>query len=346
MKKFPALILLTLCAATTLGADQKNIPPMPAQVSGNAAAVFENGLEIVSMMGVGPRKTWDDITNKVYVMSLAHPKWREGRTVPGVAGRVNAAAVGAKNLIILMGGFVADNQGGELTVHDVNVYEPGARRWSRGQDIPVAVDSAVAGVTHSRFIYLIGGRSPNGPVNNVQVYDLEKDSWSQATPFPGTPVFGLSGGVADETIVIVDGAKAGPAGGPRYVASDECWLGKIDHKDPNKIEWSKLPAHPGTARFAIAGGGNNRDHRIFFSGGTPTPHDYKGAAYDGQPTEGSAVTFDYDLHHHQWETISDDTYDPRADSRGIVFTPIGPLVLGGMAKNLVPTAQVTQLPQK
>jgi N-acetylneuraminic acid mutarotase len=347
MKKLPILIFLVmLCVATISGSDQKKIPPMPAAVSGNAVAVFENGLEIISIMGVGPRKAWDDITNKVYVMSLAHPKWREGRTVPGVAGRVNAAAVGAKNLIILMGGFVVDNQGGELTVHDVNVYEPGARRWSRGDDIPVAVDSAVAGVTHSRFVYLIGGRSRNGPVNNVQVYDLEKNTWSQATPFPGTPVFGLAGGVADETIVIVDGAKAGPAGGPRYVASDECWLGKIDHKDPNKIEWSKLPPHPGTARFAIAGGGSNRDHRIFFSGGTPTPHDYKGVGYDGQPTEGSAVTFDYDVHHHEWETISEDTYDPRADSRGIVFTPIGPLVLGGMAKDLAPTAQVTQLPQK
>ncbi len=347
MKKLPILIFVVmLCAATILGSDQKKIPPMPAAVSGNAVAVLESGLEIISIMGVGPRKTWDDVTNQVYIMSLAHPKWGQGRTVPGVAGRVNAAAVGAKSLVILMGGFVVDNQGGELTVHDVNVYEAGARRWSRGEDIPVAVDSAVAGVTHSRFVYLIGGRSRNGPVNNVQVYDLETNSWSQATPFPGTPVFGLSGGVADETIVIVDGAKAGPAGGPRYVASDECWLGKIDHKEPNKIEWSKLPAHPGTARFAIAGGGNNREHRVVFSGGTPTPHDYKGVAYDGQPTEGSSVTFDYDVHHHEWETISEDTNDPRADSRGIVFTPIGPLVLGGMAKNLAATAQVTQLPQK
>ena len=346
MKKLPVFILLLLCAATTLGVDQKNIPSMPAAVSGNAVAVLENGLEIVSLMGVGPKRTWDDVTNKVYTMSLAHPKWREGRTVPGVAGRVNAAAVGAKSLIILIGGFVVDNQGAELTLADVNVYEGNARRWSRGKDIPVAVDSAVAGVTHSRYVYLIGGHSRSGPVNNVQVYDLEKDSWSQATPFPGTPVFGLSGGVADETIVIVDGAKAGPAGGPKYVASDECWLGKIDHKDPNKIEWSKLPAHPGAARFAIAGGGNNRDHKIFFSGGTPTLHDYKGAAYEGEATEASAVTFAYDVHHHQWETISEDTPDPRADSRGIVFTPIGPLVLGGMAKNLAVTAAVTQLPQK
>jgi N-acetylneuraminic acid mutarotase len=347
MKKVPVFISIMLCAATLLAADEpKKIPPMPAAVSGNAVASIGDGLEIISLMGVGPRKTWDDITNQVYILNLAHPKWRDGRTVPGVAGRLNAAAVGAKSLVILMGGFVVDNQGAELTLPDVNVYEPNNRRWSRGKDMPVAVDSAVAGVTHNRFVYLIGGRSPNGPVNNVQVYDLEKDSWSQATPFPGTPVFGLSGGVTDESIVVVDGGKAGPAGGPKYIASDECWLGKIDKKDPNKIEWSKLPPHPGAARFAIAGGGSNHGHKILFSGGTATPHDYKGVAYDGQPTEGSAVTFDYDLHHHQWETISEDTYDPRADSRGIVFTPIGPLVLGGMAKNLAVTARVTQLPQK
>jgi hypothetical protein len=347
MKKHRVFIFLLLCAAFLLGAaEPKNIPSMPAPVSGNAVAILENGLEIVSLMGIGPKRTWDDVTNKVFTMSLAHPKWREGRTVPGVAGRVNAIAVSAKSLIILMGGFVVDNQGAELTLPDVNVYEGSARRWSRGKDIPVAVDSAVAGVTRNRYIYLIGGRSRSGPVNNVQLYDLERDSWSQATPFPGTPVFGLSGGVADETIVIVDGAKAGPAGGPKYVASDECWLGKIEKKDPNKIEWSKLPAHPGAARFAIASGGSNHDHKIFFSGGTPTPHDYKGRAYEGEPTEASAVTFAYDVHHHQWETISNDTSDPRADSRGIVFTPIGPLVIGGMAKNLAATAAVTQLPQK
>jgi hypothetical protein len=347
MKKLPVFIALVLCAATMLAADEpKKIPSMPAAVSGNAVASVSDGLEIISLMGVGPRKTWDDVTNQVYIMNLGHPKWRDGRTVPGVAGRIGAAAVGAKSLVILMGGYVVDNQGAELTLPDVNVYETNARRWSRGKDIPVAVDNAVAGVTHNRFVYLIGGRSRNGPVNNVQVYDLEKDSWTQVTPFPGTPVFGLSGGLADEAIVVVDGAKAGPASGPRYVASDECWLGKIDKKDPYKIEWSKLPPHPGTARFAIAGGGNNRDHRIFFSGGTPTPHDYKGAAYDGQPTEGSAVTFAYEVHRHQWETISDDTDDSRADSRGIVFTPIGPMVLGGMVKNLAVTARVTRLPQK
>jgi hypothetical protein len=346
MKKSPFLIALILCAALLPGADEKHIPPMPAAVSGNAVASLKDGLQIFSMMGVGPRKAWDDVTNQVYVMDLAHAKWSEGRQVPGVVGRVNASAVGVKDLIILAGGFLADAQGGEVPVPDVNVYQPASHRWSRGQDIPVAVDSAVIGVTHDRFVYLIGGRSPAGPVNNVQVYDIEKDSWTQATPFPGTPVFGLAGGVAGEEIVIVDGAKPGPEGGPRYLASDECWLGKIDKKNPNKIEWSKLPAHPGSARFGIGGGGSNHDHRVFFSGGTTTPHNFKGAAYDGKPAEASDVSFAYDLHAHRWETTSENTYDPRGDSRGVVMTPIGPLVMGGMVRNMAVTARVNQVPKK
>jgi len=245
MKKLPFLIALTLCAAIVPGADeQKKIPPMPAAVSGNAVAALSGGLEIFSFMGVGPRKTWDDVTNQVYTLDLAHPKWREGRAVPGVGGRLGASAVGTKGLVVLMGGYMVDAHGLEITLPDVNVYEPTPRRWSRGKDIPTPVDSAVSGVSQNRFIYLIGGRSPAGPVNNVQVYDLEKDVWSQGTPFPGTPVFGLAGGVADEEIVIVDGAKAGPAGGPRYVASEECWLGKIDKKEPTKIEWRLQPRPP------------------------------------------------------------------------------------------------------
>jgi hypothetical protein len=146
--------------------------------------------------------------------------------------------------------------------------------------------------------------------------------------------------------VIVDGAKPGPAGAPRYVSSDECWLGKIDRKDPNKITWSKLPPHPGAARFAMAGGGSGRDHKIFFSGGTATPHDYKGVAYDGKPTEASTVTFAYDLHRAQWETISENTSDARTDSRGLLETPLGPVVVGGMTNNLAATAKVTLLQKK
>jgi len=345
MKKLSVLLVLLFSDAVVFGSDQPKIPPMPAAVSSNAVASLEGGLEIFSIMGVGPKKSWDAVTNRMFIMRLSTAKWTEGSRVPGVAGRLGASAAGAKGQIILMGGYVVDNKGIGMTVPDVNVYVPSGRRWYRAKDIPVPVHSAVAGVNHNRYVYLVGGFSPSGPVNDVQVYDVEKDSWTQATPFPGTPVFGLAGGLADDAIVVVDGAKLGPAGGPRYVPSDECWLGKIDHKDPDKIEWSKLPLHPGAARFGIVGGGSDRQKKILFSGGTAGLHSYKGLDYDGKPVEASPVTFDYDVRHNRWETISDETEYPRI-SGGLVDTPVGPMILGGMVENQAVTAGVTLLPKK
>ena len=347
MKKLLIPVILIFSAALLPGAEERSLAPMPAAVSGNAVATLREGLDLFSMMGVGPRKTWDDVTSKVYVMHLSSGKWYEGHSVPGVLGRVNATAASARGrIIVLMGGFMVDAKGTERQVSDVNVYEATLREWSRGKDLPIAVDSAVAGVMHERFVYLIGGRSATGPVNNVQMYDVEKNTWSDATPFPGTPAFGQAGGVADGNIVVIDGAKLGAPSGPQYVASDECWLGKIDGKHPQKIEWSKLPAHPGAARFGIAGGGSDRYKRIFFSGGTTTPHDYKGYSYDGKPSEISPVTFEYDVRGHKWEVRSDNTFDPRADARGVLITPYGPVVAGGMVEDMAVTSRVTILPRK
>jgi N-acetylneuraminic acid mutarotase len=343
MKKRLSVLFPMLFALLVLAADQPNIPPMPDAVTNNAVASLRNGLELYSLMGLGTKKTWDTITNKVFMMKLSSGKWIEEKPVPGVAGRLGASAVAARGQIFVFGGFVVDGQGSELTVGDVNAFPPEDHRWYRAADIPVPVDSAVIGVTHDRYVYLVGGRSKNGPVNNVQVYDAEKNTWTQATAMPGTPVFGHAGGIADETIVYVDGAKKEGTG---YLASDECWMGKIDKKDPNKIEWSKLPAHPGPGRFGIVASGWEREHRVLFSGGTTVPHDFRGLAADGKPTELSAVTFVYQLHGNRWETISEDTFDVRADTRGILFTPLGPFVLGGTLKNSAVSARVLVLPKK
>lgn len=346
MRKPFFFFLPVLCAVLLLAADQPKIPPMPAAVSGNAVAALKNGLEVYSLMGIGPKKTWDDVTNKVYVLHLSGAKWSESRGVPGVAGRLGASAVGVRGHIFLFGGYILDNQANEITVGDVNAFLPDEKRWYRGEDIPVPVDRTVIGLNHDRYVYLVGGRSKTGPVNNVQVYDVDKNTWSQATPFPGTPVFGHAGGLADDAIVYVDGAKKGPEGGAPYVASDECWLGRIDKKDPTKITWSKLPAHPGPGRFGIVAGARENDRRISFSGGTVAPHNYKGLDSEGKPVEISPVTFDYNVKGNRWETISEDTPEARTDSGGILTTPIGEMVLGGMVKGQVITARGMIVPKR
>jgi len=350
MKKLSAfflpLLLLGLCAVFLFAADHPKIPPMPVAVSNNAVASLKSGIELYSIMGVGTKKTWDDITSKMYVLRFKSGKWTESRPVPGVAGRLAASAVGARGQVFVFGGYTVDGQGVETTSADVNSFLADEHRWYRAKDIPVPVDSTVLGINHDRYIYLVGGRSKNGPVNNVQVYDAEKDSWSDATPLPGTPVFGHAGGLTDDTIVYVDGAKKNPAAGAPYVASDECWMGKIDKKDPDKITWTKLPPHPGPGRFGIVASGVEHQHKILFSGGTTVPHNYKGLDSDGKLAEISPVTFAFDTHGAHWETVTEDTFDVRADGRGILSTPLGPLILGGMLKNGAVSARVLNLAQK
>jgi N-acetylneuraminic acid mutarotase len=338
----PILLIAVLCAVSLFAADEGKIPPLPIAVTSNAVASLRGGLEVYSIMGMGTKKTWDDVSNKMYLLRFKSGKWTESRAVPGVAGRLGASAVGAKGEIFVFGGYTVDGQGNEFTLPDVNAFVPENQRWYRAADIPVPVDSAVIGVTHDRYVYLVGGRSKNGPVNNVQVYDAEKNTWTQATAFPGTPVYGHAGGLTDETIVVADGAKKDPAG--HYVVSDECWMGKIDHKDPNKIEWSKLPAHPGPGRFGIVAGAG--DHRVVFSGGTTDVHNYKFLDQNGKVAEVSPVTFAFDLHGNHWETITQDTYDVRADGRGITFTPLGPIIVGGTLKNSAVSARVLIVPKK
>ena len=345
----PALLCFFLIGPR-LSAEEKKLSPLPAPVSNNAVAVSysEVGTKIFSFMGIGAKKTGNALTTSAYELDVKTGKWAEKRPVPGVAGRLAASAVALDGQVFLFGGYVVDGQGEETTLSDLNVFVPFENRYYRGKDIPVAVDDAVAGVYHDRYIFLIGGWSKTQAVRNVQVYDTDKNEWMQATPLPGTPVFGHAGAIVGNTIVYVDGAYKNPDGnGPKYIASSECWMGKIPTSkkgDITKIAWTKLPAHPGNARYRIAAGAGPHEKKggkVYFSGGTDNPYNYDGIGYNGQPAEPSPVTFAFDVRSEQWETITENTPEPTMDHRGLLVTHLGLVMIGGMEKGQQVTSKVT-----
>jgi N-acetylneuraminic acid mutarotase len=364
MKSASAKLLLALLCllpgARLQATDEPKLSPLPAPVSNNTVAISHDdyGSRIFSFMGIGPKKTWDAITTSAYEMDSASGKWTQMRPVPGVAGRLAASAVALHDQVFIFGGYVVDAQGGETTTSDLNVFVPVENRYYRGKDIPVPVDDAVVGLYRDRYIFLIGGWSTSGSgststststtdaVRNVQVYDTDKDTWMQATPIPGTPVFGHAGAIIGDSIVYVDGAYKNPSGpNPKYVASSECWMGKIPKKgDITKIKWTKLPAHPGNARYRIAAGAGpleKRAARIYFSGGTDNPYNYDGIGYNGQPAEPSPVTFAFNVYTGKWETVNENTPEPTMDHRGLLVTRRGLVIAGGMEKGQQVTAKVT-----
>ena len=342
MKKlFPGFLCLLLVVALR-AADQQKLSPLPLPLSNNAVAITREGKDskFFSFMGLGAKKTWNDITNRAFQLDLNSGKWTELRPVPGVAGRLAASAAAVKDGVYLLGGYVVDGQGQEGTLPDVNILSPYENRWYRGQDIPVPVDDAVIGSYRDRYIYLISGWSKTDPVNNVQIYDTEKDKWMQATPIPGTPVFGHAGAIVGDTIIYVDGAYKNPAGSPKYVVSSDCWMGKITKGDITKIAWTKLPAHPGNARYRIAAGAGDKEDKVYFTGGTDNPYNYNGLGYNGQPSEPSPVTFAYNVRAGKWETINENTPDSTMDNRGLAYASHGLVIIGGMAKGQQVTANV------
>jgi N-acetylneuraminic acid mutarotase len=345
MKKLLAFFLLVFWGGWLSAGADSDVDSLPDPVSNNAVAMAKvrGQLLLFSFMGIGPKKTSDAITSTAFSLDAKEGKWSAIHAVPGTVGRIGAAAAGVQGELFLFGGYAADAQSG-MAVPDVGIYHPAGDRWFRGADIPVAVGDSVIGVYHDRYIYLVGGRSNRDVVSNVQVYDTEKDRWVQATPIPGTPVFGHAGALVDDTLIYVDGARKNPSGNtPKYVASDECWMGKIDHHDRTRIQWTKVPSHPGVARYRIAGGGSEKDEKIYFAGGTDNPYDYNGIGYDGKPSEPSSVLFDFNLRTGKWETISENTPDSTMDHRGLLVTHEGLVLIGGMEKGQKVTGRVALL---
>ncbi len=348
MKRCFGSLLLILLGGLLFAAELPKFDPLPVPVSNNAVAIVKSrGAPLLfSLMGMGPKKTWDATTNAAYALDPEDGKWVSVHSVPGTVGRLGATAVGAREHIFLFGGYVVDAQGAENTLSDVNVYEPLTDRWFRAEDLPTPVDDSVAGVYRDRYIYVVSGWSKTDAVRSVQMYDAQKNKWSQATPIPGTPVFGHAGAVVGDTIVYIGGAYKNPAGAqPTYIPSDECWMGKINHHDLSKIEWTKLPPHPGTARYRIAAGASEKDQKIYFSGGTDNPYNLDGMGYNGVAAEPSPVTFAFSLRTGKWETLNEHTPQPTMDHHGLLVIPEGLVIVGGMEKGQQVTSRVAILPK-
>jgi hypothetical protein len=346
MRKIAAFVILCVLVAT---AAEPKWEQLPLAVSNNAvASVKVNGnLVLFSFMGIGEKKTWDAITNRAFGLNTENGKWSEVRPVPGPAGRIAASAATVKDVIYLLGGYTVDSRGYETSVRSMELLLPSKGIWYRAASLPIPLDDTLVGAYRDRYIYTVSGWSQDNATPKVLVYDSRKDKWEEATPIPGTPVFGHAGGLVKDTIVYCDGAYKNPAGGsPKYVASDECWMGKIDSKDLTKIQWSKISAHPGTARYRIAAVASDHDQKIYFSGGTDNPYNYNGVGYDGRPAEPSPVTFAWNLRTSKWEVINEKTPNPAMDNRGLLITRRGLVRIGGMEAGQKVSAKVVVLPRE
>lgn len=330
---------LASCATAPAGSD---LADLPHPVSNNAVAgglTPSGDLEIFSFMGIGPELDWSAITTESWLFEDG--EWKLIPPVPGGEGRIAGTAARVGDRVFLFGGYTVASDGSERSIGRVDIFDVENRSWSTGAPIPVPVDDSVSGVYRDRWIYLVSGWSDRDNVSNVQVYDTADDTWMQATPIPGTPVFGHAGALLGGEIVYVDGAfRSGLSEGPKYVGSDEAWRGSIDGDDPATIVWTRIPVHPGSARYRTAACADPYRNLIVFSGGTDNPYNIDGVGYDGTPSEPVPVTFAWDLEAGSWLLVNEEIPLPSMDHRGMITVPEGWIRVGGMASGRRVTAEV------
>ena len=322
----------------------RELAALNSPVTNNAVAKIQtpDGPVFFSFMGLEAGKTWRDTSSKAYALFPWESRWLPIASVPGKQGRLAGIAVGVNQSVYVIGGYTVDEDHSEKSVPTVHRYNTKSDTYTTMKPMPIPVDDTVALLYQDRFIYLVSGWHDSGNVNLVQVYDTESGLWFQATPFPGSPVFGHSGGIVKNKMVVCDGVKIAVAKkNPReFVPSNECYLGEIRTDDVTRIDWVQLPPHPGSSRYRMAATGSV-EQLVVFAGGSTNPYNYDGVGYNGKPSRPSKTVFAFDIHKRRWLPLGDLDI-ASMDHRGLLESDKGFVIVGGMRGGQQVSAEVLE----
>ncbi len=344
------MLVYCLLISTNLWADDralmlqvKSLPPLPVPITNNAVTAVTVGDSeyLVSFAGIGSGLKHSDTHARTFVFSSTGDDWVEHAPVPGGVGRLAATAASVRELAYVFGGYSVADDGSEVSMPWVHSFNPQTGVFTELSPMPVPVDDAVSVAYQNRYIYLISGWHDLGNINLVQRYDTDSDSWTQATPIPGTTLFGHAGGIVGSNIVYCDGVAVLPhADGPRsFAASDECWLGTIDGDHSRRIDWRPIEAHPGPPRYRMAAAGVSESNAVFFLGGSENPYNFDAMGYDGKPSEPAQHGLLLNLSTLQWQIITQNS-TASMDHRRLVPFNDGWVTVGGMLSEQVVTDTV------
>lgn len=307
---------------------------LPDPVTNNAVAVADgpDGQTIYSFNGLKSGKTWKDTSHAAYACVIAKRECKTIASVPVKQGRLASAAVTVAGKVYIFGGYTVAENSDEVSTPEVFAYDPRTGRYAAKADMPTPVDDMVALPYKDRYIYLVSGWHDEGNVSLVQLYDTQFDVWSVATEFPGKPIFGHAGGIANNSMIVADGVAVadGLVGGKRkFVAAKLTWRGDINPGDPRRIIWRRVDDHAGPARYRMAAIGDDASGQVIFAGGGDNPYNYDGIGYDGMPAKPSGGYFAYDLKTDRWQELGR-LAEPSMDHRALAKSGQDYYIVGGM----------------
>jgi non-specific serine/threonine protein kinase len=179
-------------------------------------------LLLVGCTGVRDRAPSDAPLRPVTPSEGGGAGWRRLAPVPSERTEVAAAALGRR--IWVLGGYATDGK----TLATAEVYDTATDSWSRGPDLPVAVNHAMA-ATLDGVLYVAGGNDGHRPSD--QLARLDGDRWRRLAPLPrGRQAGGLV--ALDGRLYLVGGVVEGGLAADTQVY------------DPAADRWSVAPGLP------------------------------------------------------------------------------------------------------
>jgi hypothetical protein len=328
----------------------ESLPALPEAVANNAVTSVDNldgTFTLYSFMGITNPAAFQTITAAAHRLDWPGGSWTPIADAPLLNDRakIGASAVTVAGEVYLIGGYTVGG-GPEVTEPRLFRYDPVGDVYVELASVPVEVDDTVPGVYQDRYLYLVSGW--HGPlfrnVPNVQVYDVQTNTWAQATPIPNPlpGLFGHAGTIVGDRIIYLDGARMGAS----FPISDRVFVGRIDpdrRGDVTTIAWEEVDPHPGRPTYrAAASQGATGGARMLLVGGSDNTYNYNGHGYDGRPALPVTQVLAYEPLAGAWAEL--DVFGdrvPTMDHRGLVRVDDGWATIGGMTAPFTATDAVS-----
>jgi len=257
---------------------EKQTMPMP--VSNNAVALgFDANAKayMYSFGGIDSTKIWSGINLKSFRYDIANDVWDTLPNLPDTLGKIAAGASYIDSIIYIIGGYHVFANSNEISSNKVHRFNTRTNSYmTDATPIPVAIDDHVQAVYKDSLIYVVTGWSNTTNVPNVQIYDVQNDTWLIGTSTPNNntyKAFGATGTILGDTLYYHGGASTGF----NFPIQSSLRKGYINPTSPTQITWTSAT----TSFFTYRAVAFPFDNEICFLGGSSTTYNFNGIAYNG-----------------------------------------------------------------
>jgi len=210
------------------------LTPYPKWVADNTAARDPATGKVYSMGGTyaddNPHdftyKQVEGIDNTAYVYNPKNNSWSAIASAPVAREAAVSAFINGKYYVVNGWGAGASAN----PVAEMDIYDPASGQWSTGAPNPVPAAGGSASAVLDGALYVVGGCMDGPcsvPLNSVEIYHPESDSWTSAANYPQAISFASCGAIGGK-LYCAGGMHGSHAIGNAYVY------------DPSSNSWSPI----------------------------------------------------------------------------------------------------------